>query len=329
MKIGQVLYNWGKGLHDFFRLGKKNQPKFSSSFIQFWFCKDWDLDRWLEEYRMLQKIGITEIILQYVADTKSHITVYPSKIKGYTSNSIDMVGTALSAASSVGMNVRIGLGLNDEWWSLNAQDEEWLNQEAEANLEIATEIMNQYDGYQSFAGWYIPHEFNPLMALNPYEQSNLNQFYKKIAGTIKSKSTKTIMVAPFYNARVSGPVTLSLWSKLVENTFKNTEIDIFALQDSVGVGFNTLEDLDEVYAYTKKATDEIGLILYAVTETFEETSEVIKPAQQERIREQMSRVSSYVNQFVAFSIDHYQNGKDPTQVIGYEDYFRYYLSLRN
>jgi hypothetical protein len=307
---------------------KTQTLKFSSSFIQFWFCKNWDLERWLEEFQMLQKIGISEIILQTIADTKSHFTVYPTKIAGYTSNDIDMVARVLVAADRVGMKVRVGLGLNDEWWSVNSRDEEWLNHEAEANSEIATEIITRYDGHQSFVGWYIPHEFNPLIALNPYESFDLNQFYKKIAGTIKSKSARTIMVAPFYNARVSGPVSLTLWSNLVENTFKNTGIDIFALQDSIGAGFNTLDDLDEVYAYTKQAIDKIGLILYAVTETFDKTSDVFKPAQQDRIQEQMLRVSDYVSQFVAFSIDHYQNGNDPAQVKGYEDYSCYCLNLK-
>lgn len=327
MRFRRVLYRWWKMLCCFFRGGKKPQLKFSSSFIQFWFCKNWDIERWLAEFQILQKIGISEIILQTIADTKSHFTVYPTKIAGYTSNDIDMVDTVLSAADRVGMKVRVGLGLNDEWWSVNSQDEEWLNHEAEANSEIATEIIDRYDGHQSLDGWYIPHEFNPLMALNPYEPSNLNQFYKKIAGTIKSKSTKTIMVSPFYNKNISGPVSLSLWSNSIKNTFKNTGIDILALQDSIGAGFNTLNDLDEVYAYTKKAADKIGLILYAVTETFDNTSDVFIPAQQDRIQRQMLRVSDYVCRFVAFSIDHYQNGNDPAQLKGYEDYLRCYLNL--
>jgi len=69
---------------------------------------------------MLKDIGINEIILQTIADTGVKYAVYPTKITGYTCNNIDMVGTVLSAADSLGMKVRIGLGFNNEWRTKNA-----------------------------------------------------------------------------------------------------------------------------------------------------------------------------------------------------------------
>ncbi|KUO75003.1 MAG: hypothetical protein APF81_12140 [Desulfosporosinus sp. BRH_c37] len=330
MKIWQVLYNWWKGFRRLFRqFRSKTQPTFCSSFIQYWYCQNWSYDRWIEEYQMLQKIGINEIILQSIADTKLHYAVYPTKMEGYSSNSIDMLETALSAADSVGMNVRIGLGINDDWWSIDAYNQEWLDHETEINTVIVTEILTMYCRHRAFTGWYIPYEFHPLMALGNTQQLNLNRFFLKIAGAIKLNSTDTIMIAPFYNARLSEPVTLTLWAKIIRNVFKDTGIDIIALQDSIGVGFNSLEDLDEIYAYTKKASDEIGLILYAITETLEESGGENLPAPQPRISEQLSRESAYVRKFVAFSINHYQNGNEPTQVNNYEDYYRYYLSYQS
>jgi hypothetical protein len=275
---------------------------------------------------MLQKIGINEIILQNIANTKSHYAVYPTKMKGYSSNKIDMVEMALSAADSVGMNVRIGLGFNDDWWSKDVHEQGWLDQEAEYNSAIVTEIVSMYSRYQALDGWYIPYEFHPLMALSFVQQDNLNRFFRKIASTIKLNSSKTIMLAPFYNARVSGPVTLSYWSNIVHRTLKDTGIDIIALQDSVGAGFNNLNDLDEIYAYTKKAAEEIGLILYAVTETFEETGGENIPAPHRRIIKQLSRTSAYVDRLLAFSINHYQNGNESAQLNNYENYYRYFIN---
>lgn len=326
MKIWRVVrYDWWKGFCRLFRQFRKIQPTFRSSFIQYWYCQNWNYDRWIEEYRMLQKIGINEIILQSIADTKLHYAVYPTKMEGYSSNSIDMVGTALLAADSVGMKVRIGLGFNDDWWSIEAQLQAWLEHEAEANSVIVTEIITMYGGHRALAGWYIPYEFHPLMALVCIQQSNLHRFFKKIAGTIKLNSKETIMIAPYYNARLSGPVILTLWSNMIRRIFQDTGIDIIALQDSIGVGYNTLDDLDEIYAYTKKVTEEIGLILYAVTETFEETEGEKLPAPHRRILKQLSRESAYVRRFIAFSINHYQNGNEPTQINNHEDYYRYYL----
>ena len=326
MKIGWSSFNkWWKGICSLFRRFRKIQPTFSSSFIQYWYCQNWNYDRWVEEYRMLQKIGINQIILQSIADTKLRYAVYPTKMEGYSSNNIDMIETALLAADSVGMKVRIGLGFNDDWWSIEAQLHEWLEHEAEVNTAIVKEIITMYGGHPALDGWYIPYEFHPLMALDYIQQSNLNQFFLKIAKTIKLYSTATIMIAPFYNARLSGPVTLALWSNIIRHVFQDTGIDIIALLDSIGVGYNTLKDLDEIYAYTKKVTKEIGLILYAVTETFWETAEEKLPAPNRRIIKQLSRESAYVQKFVAFSINHYQNDNVPGQINSYKDYYQYYL----
>ncbi len=325
MIIGRVFSHWWNWFCHLFWRSRKIHPTFCGSFIQYWYCQNWDYYRWVKEFRMLQKIGINEIILQNIVDINSRYAVYPTAMEGYSSNSIDMVETCLAAADGEGMNVRIGLGFNDEWWSIDGNHKNWLAKEADENIAIFTEVLSKYFGHQSLTGWYIPHEFHPLMALSFLQRENLNRFYKKIANFITGKSTKTIMIAPFYNARLSGPVTLALWSDIVHDVFKGTGIHIMALQDSVGAGFNTLNDLDEIYASTRRATEEMGLHLYAVTETFMETAGRNRPAPLHRIYEQLSKVAPYVNRCVAFSIDHYQNGSEPTQVTDYEDYYQYYL----
>lgn len=332
MQILRALYVWGRRILDFFTgLPKmfRTRPTFSGSFIQYWFCQDWDPARWVQEFQMLQKIGINEIILQNIVDTKGHYAVYPTQMKGYSSHKINMVETALTVAASCGMKVRIGLGFNNDWWTIDTHDQAWLKQEADVNQVIATEIIMMYGDHQALSGWYIPYEYNPLMALSPDQQTYLNGFFKEIGETLKSNSSQSIMVAPFYNARLSGPVTLALWSNTIHHVFKNTGIDILALQDSIGAGFNSLDDLDEIYEATQKACEELGLILYAVTETFEEGEGEFQAALQGRINEQLSKVSPYVRGLVAFSINHYQNGNDPNQVKGYEDYSRYYLAHPN
>jgi hypothetical protein len=278
---------------------------------------------------MLKTIGISEIIIQSVADTKARYAVYPTKMEGYKKNQRGMLETALEAADTAGIKVQIGLGQNADWWSIHVHEQDWLEHEAEVNSVMAAEILTKYGGHPSFAGWYIPYEFHPLMALSHAQQLKLNHFYQTIAGCIKLFSDKPIMIAPYYNARVSGNVTLSLWVKIVCCVFKNTGIDILALQDSIGAGFNTLDDLDELFAFTGKAAKKIGLTLYAVTETFEKTGEEIISAPQSRIAEQLSRESAYVRHFVAFSIDHYQNANEAGQINLFEDYRRYTQSLKD
>jgi len=99
-----------------------------------------------------------------------------------------------------------------------------------------------------------------------------------------------------------------------------------ALQDSVGAGFNKMILLDSLYSYTKKATDAIGIKLYADTETFVAKSSKYASASQEQISQQLSAERKYVQGFVAFSINHYQNGNIAGQESNYNDYYNYYLA---
>lgn len=274
---------------------------------------------------MLQKVGIDEIIIQDIADTKAKYAVYPTKMKGYTSNTIDMVGTALEAADTVGMNVRIGLGFSNAWWVINAFNPEWLINEGKTNQDIVLEIVSRYGTYKSFTGWYIPYEFHQFTALGRVRQGYLNTFFKEISGAIKLNSDKNIMVAPFYNSLLSLSFPLASWSTIVYRILHNTGIDILALQDSIGAGFNTLNNIDEIFRYTKKATDSMGMSLYAITETFDANTSSNKPASFNRIKQQMAKEAPYVQRFVAFSIDHYENGNEPSQVTGYNEYEHFYL----
>lgn len=307
-------------------LETNTKPVFSSSFIQYWFAQNWEYDRWLNELIMLQNIGISEIILQSVADTRIKYAVYPTKITGYTCNDIDMVETVLQAANSLGMKVRIGLGFNNRWWIMNAFNQRWLNSEAEINKSIAREITEMYGNYNSFNGWYIPYEYYQLTAPTKTQQSNLNGFLKQITFEIKSNSSKNIMISPFYYGKLSLLTSLPTWSKMNENILKGTEIDIVALQDSIGAGFNKMSLLNSVYSYTKKATDTLGIELYADTETFAVESSKFVPGLQARILEQLSIERNYVKGFVAFSINHYQNKNIAEQESNYNDYYSYYLA---
>ena len=90
---------------------------------------------------MLQNIGISEIILQEIVDTKIKYAVYPTKMTGYKCNDIDMVQTVLKTADSLGMKVRIGLGFNSNWWIMKTFSQRWLNLEASINKTIIREIV--------------------------------------------------------------------------------------------------------------------------------------------------------------------------------------------
>jgi hypothetical protein len=303
------------------------KPVFGSSFIQDWYCQDWDQTRWAQEFSMLQNIGINEIIIQDVVDTKAMYAAYSTSLPGYTHNDVDMLANALTAADKyTGMKVRIGLGFNGDWWTKNTLDIAWLNTETDKNRAIFNEILQNYGAHPSLGGWYIPYEFSQLTAETSAAKANLNNFLKQIGNEIRTKDNiRSIMIAPFYNSNYSSSYSLSEWTATVQTALKDTGIDIVALQDSVGAGYNDLSQIADVFSYTKKATDSLGMKLYADTETFTSTSSGNVSAPQSRISSQLSDEKSYVQGFVAFSIDHYQNNNVSTQISYYNDYYNSYL----
>lgn len=300
-------------------------PLFTGSFIQKWYAKDFTLERWIDELQMLKDIGIKEVILQSVADTKNKYTVYPTEMNGYSYSEKDMILLALDAAKKIGIKVRIGLGENDDWWKKGWNDFNWLRAEAKINNKIVNEIFEKYSYHEAFAGWYITYEFSEFFCTTKLQQVNLNLFYKNIAKEIKSKNNKlTIMIAPFFNSNKYKIGSLELWSKIVQNVLINTEIDIVSLQDSIGAGFNTIDNVKKLFYYTKEATDLLGITLYADTETFVSTENGNIPATQDEIIMRMTEVSPYAEDFIAFSINHFQNKNISSQRGNYEDYLKYY-----
>lgn len=302
-----------------------SKPFFISSFIQKWYAKDFTIERWVDELQMLKDIGIREIILQSIVDTKNKYAVYPTEISGYSFSEKDMVLFALDAAKSVGMKVRVGLGENDDWWERGWHDFNWLSEEAEISKKIINEIFDIYGDHNAFGGWYIPYEFSEFFSTTKSQQIQLNLFYKSLANEIKSKNRNlTIMIAPFYNSNKYKIGCLEVWSKTMGGVLMNTGIDIVSLQDSLGAGFNTINDIGTLFYYARQATDSLGMTLYADTETFMDAGNGDVPVVQEEILKRMSEVKPYVDGFVAFSINHFQNKNELSQRSNYQDYLEYY-----
>ncbi len=301
------------------------KPTFHSSFIQHWYSQNWTPDRWEKEFNMLKNIGIYEIIIQTTADTKVKYAVYFTRLPGFTHANIDMVETALTAADKQGIEVRIGLGFSEDWWTKFFR-KSWLNKEACLNKAIIKEIAQKFGHHPSFSGWYIPHEFSQFTVLTKKQQKRLNYFFKSMASEIKLRLAKDIMIAPFYHGKHKWVITPKAWSNALKNILMRTGIDIVALQDSIGTGFSTMKQLPEIFSQTKKSLNELGIKFYVDVETFESARKSLVSASQQRIEKQLSIAQCYAEGFVAFSICHYQNKNEPVQAQLYNDYYDYYKS---
>lgn len=302
-------------------------PIFRASFIQSWYGKEFSLDRWIDELGMLKSVGINEVIIQNVIDTEKKYAVYPTELEGYTYCKEDMILNVLDAASVVGIKVRLGLGDSSEWWIKGIYNGKWVDDEGNLNAKVFNEIFDMYSEHSALGGWYIPYEFSQPFVVTQIQCDNLNGFYKKIGHEIKNRSKLDIMISPYYNFNKYCVVPLDKWTKNLEIVLKDTGIDIVALQDSMGVKYNNLTNIGVVFIYTKKATDALGIKLYADTETFISNGEGNMPVSQNEIVKRIDSVRPYVQGYVSFSINHFQNKNVKEQERNYYDYEEYYKDV--
>lgn len=286
-----------------------NNINFQASFIQAWYAKDFSKERWIEEFIMLKERNINEIILQSVFDTLHKKCFYNSNIKYFKSNNIDMIKNCLEAAKETNSKVRMGLGESKLWWTLGALNKKWILKEAHINKIIFQDIVKKYGQDTALSGWYIPYELSDYFIVTKRQRRNINKFFKEISEDIKKRSNLSVMISPYFNMRGPRILTIKAWEKALKETLDGCKIDILALQDSIGAGFNKLSNIEKLFLHTKKATDKLNITLYADTETFKKRRGKLISATEEEFLERANIIKKYVKGHIAFSINHYQNNK--------------------
>src|SRR5437660_1492369 len=80
-------------------------PRLAGSFLQPSLGDSWTAAQWTTELNDMKASCLSQIILQWTADSKNKTAVYPSGLAGYTQNSAtDVVGKMLTAADAAGID---------------------------------------------------------------------------------------------------------------------------------------------------------------------------------------------------------------------------------
>ena len=283
---------------------------FESSFIQAWYAKDFSKKRWIDDFSILKEKNINDIILQSVFDTLNKVCFYETNNIELKKNSVDMIKNCLDAAKETNSKVRIGLGESKLWWILGPLSRRWILKEACTNNILFNEIFEKYGDNKVISGWYIPYELSDYFIATKTQRKNMNKFLKEISENIKRKSDLSVMISPYFNIRGPRILTIRAWEKALKEALRGCKIDILALQDSIGAGFNTLKNIEKLFLHTKRATDDLDVILYADTETFKKKGGKLVSASEEEFLERANIIRNYVKGHIAFSINHYQNDKN-------------------
>jgi hypothetical protein len=286
----------------------------------------WGIEQWKAELRHMREAGITQLILQWTADSKSMETVYPTKLPGYKIQDGygDVVGLLLDAAETEEVDVYLGLQTNVDWEIYTKpNDSVWFEGEIKAVKDLAGELWERYHdrpGFiNRFKGWYLRFEVdNDRFKADP-ARGNIINFYKQTGEHLHAHyPNKLVMIAPFYNT-LTGQNS-SEWRGMWAEILTRAPIDVMALQDGVGPlegdkHHATTQQLPEWFKATRAAVDEAnaktnrGIRLWADTETYieEPTATGRNPLSVKTLVEDMRAVRCYVSNYISFSYNHYMS----------------------
>ncbi|MGV9385461.1 DUF4434 domain-containing protein [Nonomuraea sp. NPDC003707] len=296
-------------------------PRFAGSFLQPGLGDTWTSATWDQELGYLTRACMSQLVLQWTADSKAGTAVYPSALYGQ-STTTDVVGAALSTADRAGMTVYLGLQVNDDWWNTYANDPAWLDNEATIANNLADDLWAKYRTHASLAGWYLSFEVDNWNFTTTASQNAMAAFYKKVADHLHALSPgKPVVISPFFNT--AGGLTTAQWQSMWTTILATSPIDVIALQDGVGAGHATAGQLAAWFAATKNAITAArpATQLWADSETFNLD---FQPMPIKGVVDDLQAVQPYVSSYWSFSYDHYQS---PLQVAPiYDRTYRDYLA---
>jgi chitodextrinase len=280
---------------------------------------------WNSELTYMQNACLSQLLLQWSADSSNNSTTYPTTLAGWhqgTTLGTDGVGDALTGADAKAMSVYVGLQHNAAWFTKHADDVTWLSNEATIANQVADEIWRLYGTHASFAGWYLPFEVDNFYFTTTTSWDNLVTFFNTVINRLHTISPgKPVIISPFFNT--AGGQTTSQWQSMWTYILQRSAIDVIALQDGVGVGHATAGQLPAWFSATKNAitAGRPATQLWADTETLNLD---FKPAFIKDVVADMQAVQQYVSNIVSFSYNHYDS---PNQVANeYDITYRDYLT---
>jgi len=304
-------------------------PRFSGSFIQPPLVDGWSDAELASEYTHLKNACITTQILQWTANSKQHTTTYTTGMAGYTkSSSTEIPERVLSQAAAAGVDVYVGLQVNDDWWTKSAKDNAWLTSEAATANALADELWSRYGNYGSFKGWYLPFEMDNANFKTSTEWSRMASFYSTVANHLHSLTPgKPVVIAPFFNANLRNAQTPAEWQSMWTSILTTAPLDVIAVQDGVGAGHAASSQLAQWFSATRAAINASrpSTLLYDDAETFTFGLSGLQPMPVKDFVTDMQAVSPYVDAYWSFAYDHYESPLAPFSS-AYDATYRAYLT---
>ncbi len=204
----------------------------------------------------------------------------------------------LEEAQKRDMKVWLGLQLSDSWWSGKLD----LNKDCQENLELARELIELYGHYESFYGFYIPHELYPSSSVLPQNYMN---FFKDLTIGLQEMG-KPVSIAPYFGGNMMPKSHGKYWAAF----FEQVPLDVLMLQDGVGCHRLPLEQIPRYYEEVYKVCKEYGVEFWSDLEVFNQLPGEgfsAEPADFERVQRQVITQTPTVDKIVIFDWPHYMS----------------------
>ncbi|MBP1576346.1 MAG: DUF4434 domain-containing protein [Oscillospiraceae bacterium] len=220
------------------------KPMVTGDFIQYWYCRDWDREKWLLHLNQLKAAGITSLVIQttfnvsggWINQTAFRHDLPTSAVSAGSDENPEFLGLLLSCLKETGMTLWIGLGMNDAWWGEEIFQKDWCLKEAEFNNLVMDEIhRNYFDEYrEQIAGFYWPYEMYVQNA--GLEENWAAMINKNLDHLTALDPSVPMMFCPYISEwyvkdhDIRPEDDAKVWKELVKNT-RFRDGDIFCPQD--------------------------------------------------------------------------------------------------
>ncbi len=255
----------------------------------------------------IKRLGANILIISYVessslsSENSEGLVYYPSSIERDflkpAGLDFDPIEAILLQADDNDMHVFIGNGRGGDLYLLwnGFGDVERTQRAIDLGVEMANELWDRYGHHPSFYGWYFAHEADDIAQASAY--------YNPLADHCHSLAPdKPVMVAP------AGAPTIS------PDILRDSHVDIFAYQDSVGYGYKDLKatwdpevriaDLPEIYRHYREMHEGTGKHLWSDLEIWRGSGDPkigSRPAKIDEVKRQIAIEAKYVETITAYT----------------------------
>jgi hypothetical protein len=268
-------------------------------------------EQWKTVIREMHEIGMEYLVMLSVAlNDKAY---YPSAIQPrHDFVCEDPLEAVLSAADECGIKFFV----SNDYWTDWTQVQQGMTEEKSWYLREKgmEEIAEKYGRHKSFYGWYYPHETELKEVFNDYAYSYINRC-SKIAHSLTPHALT--LIAPYGTQYVK-------YSEQYIKQLEGLDVDIIAYQDEVGVYKIKVGETAQYFEKLYKMHTKAGRSrLWADIEIFDFEAEIYRspgvPATFERVLQQMTDVSPYVEHILCYQYQGLMNKPGTTAFAGHKD----------